>query len=68
MENSVSQVARPVNWMRIAARVLVVSWAGCWTLFLVIYLVSGLSKPLGPEGLVGYAFIAMGLVLVIVPT
>jgi hypothetical protein len=54
--------------MRIAARVLVVSWAGCWTLFLVIYLVSGLSKPLGPEGLVGYAFIAMGLVLVIVPT
>lgn len=55
------------NWMTFAARILVVCWAGCWVLFMAVYLVSAIGKPINSEGLTGLAFMALGLTIVIIP-
>jgi hypothetical protein len=56
------------NWKTFAARIVVLGWAGCWVLFMAVYLFSAIGKPIGPDGLKGFAVIALGMAIVIVPT
>jgi hypothetical protein len=65
MESSISQTARSVNWLRWIARVLVSCWAAFWVFFIGAYLIGGLSKPVASEGLEGFAFVTLGLILVV---